>query len=822
MTDKNEPPDKSIKKNITIKLKNHINTPIVSINKVIQSNQKTVNKIKLKPQYVKEINTIEDNHENIIEDNDDTSKRPDVKIRLFENKHYYDYQVVKMSLHQFVKDKKVYEFLNDVVIDMNKIIYLSYHFLHIHFLRLIDSKLPIPNEITQKLLYKIFCSVSLFEGKMTPPDITPIDDKYKKNKTEKQIKKREKDIIENQTLLDTYNCFMSIIPKDFKFPNRDKKCNLINNAILTMLTAINNHMTLNFRKRLYNYIKMKYTDYKKVDNTKKPTTTPVKGSIAGRCFFIVDHILGIRTIINNYDSIYNTIENMNIIDKYKQELQNPKQESIHNNLSIFIPFYLKMNTLFIEEEDKTFTLFPLSASYIPSYIKICKTSLADLIALKNNTSIDKTKTSDNNWSSWFYIDMFNNPNKKFGSEITTDGYGVNITLKKIKPNFILPYNETDSIPIKIKKINEYNETHKPIKPSNKFKKPSNDREQTEIINNTEWLSYDNHIGLDPGRRYLFISYDDDGKKQCLSRNEYYRYLGNTKRQKSINARKDYLATLDVNLNGYSFKVNNLANYKTNLKYILERLEPITNEYKKNYYRKSKFTSYVKKQIALERIKNILVNGKPKPKKRTKKDKKLKYTEQQLIYKKQRKQLKIEQRKLEKLEKLNTYNKKYKESIDKAKEKIKNTNEKKILIGYGNGSCNAPGLKGSPTPVKYLFDYLSKQKNIKVVKVNESYTTKMCSSCCEETEQGYKDEKIRNPNNKKEYAFVESICYGLRCCKNKICSITWKRDLNAAINIHLLLKTEHRGDKRPLYLCNPMFSKTEPTTGVIAQRIIPSK
>ena len=58
----------------------------------------------------------------------------------------------------------------------------------------------------------------------------------------------------------------------------------------------------------------------------------------------------------------------------------------------------------------------------------------------------------------------------------------------------------------------------------------------------------------------------------------------------------------------------------------------------------------------------------------------------------------------------------------------------IVIGYGSGSCNGKGIGGSSMPVKGFYDYLVRcgGKRIKVIKINENLTTKMCSECEHQT------------------------------------------------------------------------------------------
>jgi len=398
-------------------------------------------------------------------------------------------------------------------------------------------------------------------------------------------------------------------------------------------------------------------------------------------------------------------------------------------------------------------------------MKICNTSLADLISLKYGNKVDhERKRSKQQWSDYFDLEMVRTRNRVFAHEITTDGYDVNITIKRLKPNVKLPYRLKmlpiqkeriiDTIRAKaqaekkaladIKKIkadlNAYNRANnikQPPKPRCKNVKISN----KELISDEEWATYTNHIGLDPGKRSLYTTFDDNNVHKSYTKNEYYEDLGLNRynHQLKLNKNRQRMKMIDPVLAQNSFKVSSTVNYLKSLSTVIGILDKIQREYTRRFYRKSKFTKYGKKHKAYRKIFNRLL-------------------------------------------------------------KDKNGKEGKILIGYGSGLCNGKGIGGACMPVKTFYEYLCRQdkKKCRTVKANESLSTKMCNECGHATVDVKQHKEITIKEGVKKMMKVK--IYALRRCSNNECRITWDRDINASRNIHNILKTEHRGQARPKYLC----------------------
>jgi len=120
-----------------------------------------------------------------------------------------------------------------------------------------------------------------------------------------------------------------------------------------------------------------------------------------------------------------------------------------------------------------------------------------------------------------------------------------------------------------------------------------------------------------------------------------------------------------------------------------------------------------------------------------------------------------------------------------------------IIGWGDGCGTRKGIKGKKSPCKELRKMVEKLcKNVVLVDVDEYKSTKMCSSCCEETGEVYVQKKYIKDGVEKSR---RQKIYGLRRCKNQTCGITWDRDVNGARNILKILKHMLSETERPVHL-----------------------
>ena len=133
---------------------------------------------------------------------------------------------------------------------------------------------------------------------------------------------------------------------------------------------------------------------------------------------------------------------------------------------------------------RTFTLLPVKSGFTMSHITICNNSLCDIIAYTTEKQLikDFMEEKDKYWRELFHIDKYETINRKFSYSIETNGYAVSILLQ----------HERTTKKVKVKKIKKKQED---IKLDN---------------------DYEHFVGIDPGIRMLFTSYDNNNKVDSIS------------------------------------------------------------------------------------------------------------------------------------------------------------------------------------------------------------------------------------------------------------------------------------------------------------------
>jgi len=529
-----------------------------------------------------------------------------------------------------------------------------------------------------------------------------------------------------------------------------------------MVVACKNHLVLNFKSRFTKYLKLIFDSFSKE-----------------HIFFLVSSIIGEDDFDNNEENLhlhtkYNTPQNLKIITDYQKLFNKPKKGEINiwNNLDVFLPFYKTMLDKFIACEKKAFTLLPHKGSFIPGFVAMDTTVLENMIAIKNKKAVRKDMIDNDPLGIWYEntnIKNFETKRRKFDFIIETNGYEVSIHIKTPRKGLKLPYNPNNNI----LSIDEKIEIHKKIKEKWKQNKDEKriaeelqkqeDKEngieipkkipyQMDIIDSFE--SYQNYLGLDPGKRNLFTTYDKNMKHLKCSGKEYHHMIGQKKDLRKINNRKNEEIK---KLGEYSFKVNTFEEYLKNLKEVNKLVNAVWSEYEKEFYRGLNFSKYQKKKDAYEKLGN----------------------------------------RLEGIEKDNEAINEMRRKQEKGKG-IEKIVEKKVIIGYGLGGSNGSGIKGSSMPIKGLYMYLKKRKNLKVVGINECYTSQKCHECQRQLEDHNQWQMTRISEDVYEKK-LRSV-YGLRCCKSNKCrNAIYDRDENASKNIYKILVAGSLGNGRPQYL-----------------------
>jgi hypothetical protein len=677
-----------------------------------------------------------------IPDETQTSKSTNMSqsVRCSE-KSFFDTSVVKCTLNQFISPDLA-DIIKLSVRNFSKISFDAHHIANIRFWHILSQDNPHFPPLNQQFFAEAIYQVAIISDR-------------KSNKS-------------YPAWNDARHLFDSILPPGFLKPSRDKL--IVSYLAKQMETEAHNHLNLNFRSRFKKYLKLTHSISKEAT------------------YYIVSSIMNDAIEdLDRYQKQYNTPEILKILDKYKKLLttnlktkrKSKKTEEAENdddnpsidimeNLDRFIPFLQQIMIKFKEQNVKGFKLLPLKHGNIPGFTTIDSLGLAKIVSMYDKKS-EKQDIAKNNpislWNDYSNIRKYEpkNQSKKFNYLIETNGYDVSIHFIKPKKNKVLNYPEDADIKTKYeyyqKLKQERIEREKQKKKDLKNKKDhKNKKDLKKVINEDEFpknVSYEitpipdffefkNALGLDPGKRKLFVASDKLGNKiQCTGK-EYRHYLNNSRTKARVEARKKLVPEIKE-MSKYSFKVTSIEEYLENLGQVYKIIDKIRDEYEKRYYRSLRFRRIQRKAKVYKMLGDRLAGEEDK--------------------------------------------------MTKGKEGDK---KKITIIGYGAGGSNGKGIKGGAVPIKGFASYLMKRKNVKVVPLNENYTSQKCHVCHSKMSE-YKQwvkEKNAEGQDVKELRKV----YGLQRCKSNVCcNVVRDRDENASECLYDVLEAGATGRERPEYL-----------------------
>jgi hypothetical protein len=308
------------------------------------------------------------------------TKRKDVQERKEANKNT-EFTCVKTTFNSLVENNYLNGGIQEIVLNINKICFLSYQLLNYHFTRLIQEKKSLP-EITQNLFYQACSTVSVMKERKEKIDTTD----------------------------ELYISFSHYKEQLGELPFRDRMGNLINNLNKQQMTMTENHLKLNFYKRFHKYLEIK------TGETRKSVIY--------------------RWLKDIYANEYN--ENNFFIKSMRQMLVYPPTEmNIKNHLSHFMKIYYKILTTFEKypniKDIRTFNLLPTKNSFTLSTIEICSSCLKDIIGYFTKEPVpDFNENKLVYWYEFFKIEKFETKQRKFANAIFTDGKIAVIRLRKPK------------------------------------------------------------------------------------------------------------------------------------------------------------------------------------------------------------------------------------------------------------------------------------------------------------------------------------------------------------------------------------------------------
>tara|TARA_R100001163_G_scaffold65029_1_gene60826 strand:- start:81 stop:2150 length:2070 start_codon:yes stop_codon:yes gene_type:complete len=469
------------------------------------------------------------------------SKRPD-KIVDRKEKSIFDCKVIKSKLNTVCKSKEIVKRLSKIVTTISNMSWATYNFLNLHLLRILQDNKSIP-KIDQTLINRVACLISVQNGNFNYP---------------KGI---------DTELFTTLEKYKSTVSPDYEWPDRKKIGTIQNFMVSEMVVSVKNHLTLNFQSRFSKYLKLKY-------------------DISDRCArnYIFKSIFKTR---GDYPSKFDkNLKYQILVKKYRIIFKHPKDDTKLSDPSFTLVHYYKMLKLFQEKESTTFSLLPQKSTLIPGHITISTSCLPDILSLwsgKPNINFSVLSV-DELWSQLFKIPK-RGLNDWFGGMILTNGYDVSVYYKRAPNNFKYSESEWNGISyIDRYKILDGLIVKNHLKINNAVKKEYKISE----------LDSDTHlIGNDGGHRFMFTMTDRDGNLTRCSGKEYRHMTGMKERLRRINIRKDSVEVLKE-MCKWSLKCSNVDSYLENLSNQFKIWKQVVKEYNRNFYRKLRFSSRIKK------------------------------------------------------------------------------------------------------------------------------------------------------------------------------------------------------------------------------------
>ena len=448
------------------------------------------------------------------------------------------YTTIKCSLNRFCKNDYLKSKINDVILNVNKIIFEGYLLANLHVIRLLQEEKQIPR-LNQKFFQNVLQLVS------------------------RLYRRKEKECLD-QELVQTFEvCYQHLRPNSFQPGYRDYISAVLNNGVaLEMETATKNHLVLNFYKRCSKYVQNIHPDL-----TKKDVYEVMKGI---------------------YEKNYSG--NNQVVSQFRSLLGNqvPTEVGIALDATKVLQVYREILTYNKEKELRLFTLLPVKHSFTMSNILIDKTAIRDLILDDKGvnigdehrelyTAVRKLINEDpkSMIRLFFNIDRFETSKKKF-IHFLTDGISVSVLLGE------------ECITI-------------PKRQSTKRKREYCDEPVVSSTNYDVTVGLDpglRYVFVTKSNENI----DDKKKSVKMSSRQYYHDTKfNWNKGKQQRSYKRHQEWLDYSSNMPSPKTSKLEELQSYAKYALDGLDMALQLHVTIPFRKWRFKTFIYKQKTFEKI-----------------------------------------------------------------------------------------------------------------------------------------------------------------------------------------------------------------------------
>ncbi len=147
-----------------------------------------------------------------------------------------------------------------------------------------------------------------------------------------------------------------------------------------------------------------------------------------------------------------------------------------------------------DKRTRLFSMLPTKRGFRAAHITICSTALRDLLRSADIRDDDFMERKRHYWSALFEVEKFERGGRTFGCQMQLDGKAVSILMTRPKRTPPVPQQQEQ----KKKKLK-------------KSEDPAYDCRELQLG------SYDRVLGLDPGRRDLFVAVDRRGRRDEVLR-----------------------------------------------------------------------------------------------------------------------------------------------------------------------------------------------------------------------------------------------------------------------------------------------------------------
>ena len=232
-----------------------------------------------------------------------------------------------------------------------------------------------------------------------------------------------------------------------------------------------------------------------------------------------------------------------------------------------------------DKRTRLFSMLPTKRGFRASHITICSSALRDLLRSADIRDEDFMERKRHYWSALFEVEKFERGGRTFGCQMQLDGKAVSILMTRPKARPPVPQQQ-DHKKKKLKKSED----------------PAYDCQELQLD------SYDRVLGLDPGRRDLFVAVDGDGDVTRCSAKRFYHEAGYTRTQRTMMTWLDRDPEVKSWLrSATSAKTASVHCFKEHLRCLLPRVDRLLGFHHDKKFRDKRFTRYCGSRRVMQRL-----------------------------------------------------------------------------------------------------------------------------------------------------------------------------------------------------------------------------